>query len=261
MSDLVVRPVRFTDNLDAMRGFLGTLGLAPRVESVSGGWVDMVAGGGDAAGGMVALHSARDSARGAPSGLTALSFEADDIDLLAERLKTAGVPEVTVYDEAYGRVLTCRDPFGDQIAVDERSTDLYGYRRHDDGASAPGWSVIPIRFTDPSGPYGAFLEALGLVRRAGASEHFAAYGFSTRRHGAVGLHPPTDDGSFLAEADGVRLSFETVEPLDAVQERLARDGFPAVVRAEAFGSVVEVLDPDGVAVEVLTAPTAAMGAP
>lgn len=254
MSDLVVRPVRFTDNVDAMRAFLCTLGLTPRVESASGGWVDMVAGGGDAAGGMVALHAARDSARGAPSGFTALSFEAQDIDLLAQRLQGAGVPGVTVYDEAYGRVLTCNDPLGDSIAVDERSTDLYGYRRHDDSAPASGWRVLAIRFADPAGSYGSFLEALGLERRADASEHFAAYAVDRGRFGAVGLHPPTDQaGLFMGEAGAVRLSFETTEPLDVVRDRLQRDGHPAELRGEAFGSVLEVRDPDGVAVEVLAA--------
>ncbi len=92
MSDLVVRPVRFTDNVDGMRAFLITLGLQPRVESVAGGWVDMVAGGGESAGGgMVALHSAKDAVRQAASGFTSLSFEADDIDVLAKRLEAAGV--------------------------------------------------------------------------------------------------------------------------------------------------------------------------
>ena len=56
MSDLVVRPARFTDNLEGMRLFLETLGMRPRVKSKAGTWLDMVAGGG-----MVALHSAQNA--------------------------------------------------------------------------------------------------------------------------------------------------------------------------------------------------------
>ncbi|MGI8700200.1 MAG: VOC family protein [Nocardioidaceae bacterium] len=255
---VVVRPVRFTDNVDSMRAFLITLGLQPRVESVSGGWVDMVAGGGASpGGGMVALHSARDSARQAPSGLTSLSFEAGDVDVLAKRLGAAGVPDVTVYDEAYGRVLSCRDPLGDEIAVDERSTDLYGYRVNESGHAKAGWQVLAARFTDPLGPYGAFLEALGMQRRGGSSAHFAAYGFSGGAHGAVGLHPPTDKaGPHLDEPGAIRLSFQTTEPLAAVAARLEANRVPVLQRQEAFGFVLEISDPDGIAVEVFAAPEA-----
>ncbi len=255
MSDLVVRPVRFTDNVDGMRAFLTTLGLQPRVESVSGGWVDMVAGGGHSdGGGMVALHSAENSARRAPSGLTSLSFEADDVDVLAKRLEADGVPDVTVYDEAYGRVLTCRDPLGDEIAIDERSTDLYGYRVNESGQAKAGWQVLAVRFTDPLGPYGAFLEELGMQRRGGSSAHFAAFGFSGGAHGAVGLHPLTDNaGPHLAEAGAVRLSFETSEPLDSVATRLTDNGFAPTLRDEVFGQVLAVVDGDGIAVDVLSA--------
>jgi hypothetical protein len=70
MSEIVVRPLRFTDNVQAMRAFLGTLGLRSRIEAERGGWVDMVAGRG-----MVALHAAA-SSTGAKAGDTSLSFEA-----------------------------------------------------------------------------------------------------------------------------------------------------------------------------------------
>lgn len=252
MSDLVVRPVRFTDNVDSMRAFLITLGLQPRVESVSGGWVDMVASGGESAGGgMVALHSAENSARRAPSGLTSLSFEADDVDVLAKRLEAAGVPDVTVYDEAYGRVLTCRDPLGDEIVVDERSTDLYGYRLNEQTAGLPGWRVLAIRFTDPMSAYGGFLESLGLERRGEPDEHFAAFTPGGGEYGVVGLHPRADNaGSHLSEVGAVRLCFETMESPDAVAERLADDGCSPTLREEAFGQVLTVVDGDGLPLEV-----------
>jgi hypothetical protein len=250
MSDLVVRPVRFTDNVDGMRGFLEALGLRPRVEAESGGWLDMVAGGG-----MVALHSARDSARQAPSGLTSLSFEADDVAVVARRLEAAGVADVVVYDEAYGRVLTCRDPLGEEVAVDERSVDLYGYRMHDPIGVRPQWRVMPVRFADPLGPYGEFLTALGLRPRGKPDLHFTAYTLGAGDHGLVGLHPPTDrqqggSGSASADSDAVALSFETAEDLGVVTERLTSAGFSPQVRTQAFGSVLVVADADGQDIEV-----------
>lgn len=256
MSDLVVRPVRFTENVDGMRAFLTTLGLRPRVESVEGGWVDMLAGGGSSGGGgMVALHSAKDSASGAPSGFTALSFEADDVDVVGQRLEAAGVPDVAVYDEAYGRVLSCRDPLGEEIVIDERSTDLYGYRLNEPGDVVPGWQVMAVRFADPQGQYGSFLEVLGLERRGEASEHFTAYAIAGGAHGVVGLHPPTPKAvPHMAEAGAVSLSFETTEPLDSVVTRLTDHGFAPSLRQEAFGAVLAVVDADGISVEVLEAP-------
>ncbi len=139
--------------------------------------------------------------------------------------------------------------------MDERSTDLYGYRVSESGQAKAGWQVLAVRFTDPHGPYGGFLEALGMQRRGGASAHFAAYGFSGGAHGAVGLHPPTDKaGPYLDEAGAIRLSFETTEPLAAVAARLEGDRVPVLQRQEAVGPVLEISDPDGIAVEVFAAP-------
>jgi len=42
MTAIVVRPVRFTDNIEPMQAFLELIGLRPRIESVGGGWVDLV---------------------------------------------------------------------------------------------------------------------------------------------------------------------------------------------------------------------------
>lgn len=256
MSDLVVRPVRFTDNVEPMRRFLEALGLRPRVEAVAGGWVDMVA---DA--GMVALHSARDSASHAPSGFTSLSFEADEIDALAERLRQADVPDVVVYDEAYGRVLSCRDPLGDELQIDERSIDLYGYRLHQPAGVAAGLRVMPLRLTDPRGPYGGFLGLLGCTPRGPQTEHFGAYSLGGPGQGQVGLHPPMDPaqvGATESQLNGpgaAYLSFETSEPLPQVAERLGDAGFSADVTLRPHvGQVLSVADADGLRIEVHESP-------
>jgi hypothetical protein len=121
MNEVVIRPLRFTAHVGAMRAFLETLGLRSRIESERGGWVDMVTGRG-----MVALHDAASSSTGGRPGQTSLSFEADDIDELKNRLEKAGYADTAVWDEAYGRVLSVTGPDGVQIWIDERSEDLYG---------------------------------------------------------------------------------------------------------------------------------------
>ncbi len=252
MSDLVVRPVRFTDNVEQMRRLLEALGLRPRVEAEGGGWVDMVAGGG-----MVALHSAENSERQAPSGFTTLSFEADDIDVAGEDGSRRPVcPRSWCTTSPMVGCSTCRDPLGHQIAVDERSSDPYGYRVHEPTGVRPGWRVMAVRFADPLGPYGGFLAALGLVARGEPDAHFTAYALDSGDHGLVGLHPPTErqlpDGSrpMTAEPGAVALSFETAEDLREVADRLAAAGFEPQIRTEVFGSVLATVDADGQDVEI-----------
>ena len=53
MNDVVIRPLRFTADVDAMRAFLETLGLRSRIESERGGWTVLLAGRG-----AVSLHDA-----------------------------------------------------------------------------------------------------------------------------------------------------------------------------------------------------------
>ena len=117
-NQVVLRPLRFTADVPAMRRFLETLGLKSRVESEHGGWVDMVAGRG-----MVALHDSASSATGAKPGETGLSFEADDIEELKGLLQAAGYQDATVWEEAYGRVLSVTAPGDAMVWVDQRSHD------------------------------------------------------------------------------------------------------------------------------------------
>lgn len=245
---VVVRPVRFTDDVKAMRAFLELLGLRPRVESERGGWVDMVCGAG-----MVALHEAASSESGAPSGQTTLSFEADDVDALAASLVEAGVPDVTVYDESYGRVLTCTDPLGDPLAVDERLDDLYGYVLHP-MAPPSALRVSPVRFTDPLGGYGRFLSAFGLALRGKPDEWYATYAAAGGDHGLVGLHREPDEGGdipgVVAGRTAVKLNFESPEPVDELVDRLRDEGYDAEACREPFGAFVTVVDPDGQRVDV-----------
>jgi hypothetical protein len=119
-----VRPVRFTNDVAAMRRFLEALGLTPRIASTGGGWVDFTI---DTTG-MAALHPAPGTVTPYQAGQTALSFEADEpLEPLRDRLAAAGFADAHIVDEAYGRTLFVTDPDGVWVAIDGRQTDLHGY--------------------------------------------------------------------------------------------------------------------------------------
>ena len=207
MNNVVIRPLRFTADVEAMRAFLETLGLRSRLESERGGWVDLPAGRG-----LVALHDAASSSTGGQPGQTNLSFEADKIDELRDRLEQAGFADATIFDEAYGRVLSVTAPDGVVIWVDERTEDLYGYKLHD-ASPDERWSVTPYLTGADESAWRGLLAAMGVE--------------TTVRFGA-------GDGDF-----GVRLDLTTSESLDDVRGRL---GELQVVQREA---ALDITDPDG----------------
>lgn len=241
---IVVRPVRFTDDIEAMRRCLELVGLRARIESQAGRWVDLVAGAG-----MVALHSVDSSASGARAGETQLSFEVADPDALVERLRAAGFADAQVVDEAYGRDVHVTDPLGDPLILNGESDDLYGYRLNAPVAPDERVSVSPTRFTDPQGHYGSFLEALGLSRIGTGDEWFAAY--AVAQGGGVHLHRTGPGPLPILEGPGaVHLTFTTSEPIEELADRLAAAGYHPRVAHEDFGSSVAVTDPDGREIEV-----------
>jgi len=188
MSDVVIRPLRFTDRVAEMRAFLETLGLQARIESEQGGWVDMLAGDG-----MVALHSAATSSSGGKPGQTSLSFEAEDVDELKDRFERAGFPDGAIWDEAYGRVLKVSGPDGAHIWIDERSDDLYGYKLNETRPDER-WSVTPQLDGAEEKAWRGFLAVVGL-------DSLARFG------------------------SGIRLDLTTSEDLDDVRRRLAEAGY------------------------------------
>jgi hypothetical protein len=215
MNDVVIRALRFTNDVQAMRAFLETLGLRSRIESESGIWVDMVAGRG-----MVALHDAARSDTGGEPGQTRLTFEADDIDELKDRLEAAGFEEVSIFDEAFGRVLTAKGPDGAGLWIDERHRDLYGYKLHDAHPDIR-WSVTPVLGVSDQAGWERLMDTLG-----GDNPELARFR--------------------AAGGSDVRIELTTTESLDEVAERLAATGY----RAEKADGGLAVLDPDGQTVRV-----------
>ena len=226
-ADVTLRPVRFTADVRAGQQFAELLGLTSRVESGRGGWVDLVAGGG----GMLALHDARTSASRQPSGRTTLSAECDDADALAARLTEGGF-DAAVYDEAYGRVLVVTDPNGAQVAVDERTTDLHGYREHDTAGADSRCRVRVTVVSDDPRRYRAFTEALGVEALVDVVE------------GTPQVAPSLGPDGAEHRAAVVELVVVSGESLADVEARLRRAGHDDAI--EGDDDALQVIDPDGV---------------
>lgn len=118
--ELAVQPIWYQPDLGEPRRILETIGLRARIASESGSWIDFTADGG----GLAALHQA------ATARFEAGLEYAGDLDALAERLTEAGFA-ASVIDEAYNRTLLVDTPDGDQLWVNGRQDDLYGFTRLD----------------------------------------------------------------------------------------------------------------------------------
>jgi hypothetical protein len=208
MNDVVIRPLRFSADVDAMQAFLETLGLQARIESERGGWTVLLAGRGS-----ISLHDAATSDTGGQPGQTSLTFEAEDIDELKNTLENAGYDDATIWDEAFGRVLSATTPDGTKLWIDERSKDLYGYKVRETRPDER-WSVTPGLLGVDRATWDRILDVLGTDQRV-------YYG----------------PGAEYA----VRLELSTTEDLDHVQQRLVAAGYEST-RTEAG---LEIVDPDG----------------
>jgi catechol 2,3-dioxygenase-like lactoylglutathione lyase family enzyme len=113
-------PIRFVADMEASARFYTALGLVAGEGSRSGNWAEP-----GAAGGMLALHTARSSAAD-PPGYVELSFEADEpLETIAGRLASAGFEAGAIVDENFGRSLRAADPDGLVIQVNEHDRTIY----------------------------------------------------------------------------------------------------------------------------------------
>jgi hypothetical protein len=208
MNDVVIRPLRFTADVDAMRKFLETLGLRARIESERGGWAVMLAGRG-----AVSLHDAATSDSQSPAGQTSLTFEAADIDALKVTLENAGYDDATIWDESFGRVLSATAPDGTKLWIDDRNPDLYGYKVHQTRPDER-WSVTPRLIGADQAAWERLLDLLG-----------------------------TDQQVYFSPGEqyAVQLELTTTDDLNDVQERLVAAGYEATLTDTGL----EIVDPDG----------------
>lgn len=110
-------PIRFTANIDEMRRFFELLGFKAHIVSEQPGWVEMRGGVS-----IIALHSAERER-------SDVVFDTEEpLEDLQKRLHDAGYTDAVITDEAYGRALTVTDPQGEEVYVNERMQDTYGYR-------------------------------------------------------------------------------------------------------------------------------------
>ena len=237
---VLVRPMRFTGHLSAMREFLTLLGYSTRL-SRDLRWATMVGVSGE-----VGLHDTAVSASGAPSGTTDLMFEVDEAEALALQFAAAGFGQVEIYDEAWGRVLLVKDD-DTELYFDERPDDLYGYRV-DDPRPEHGIASMPVLHGPPTGSLDRLLSVAGLVRRdEGDDERWTVW--SAAGGGLVARQ--SRDARTTRGA--VTLGFRTAEPLTELARRLIAGGHAGVTLSDEFGAELTVIDPDGESVIVQAA--------
>lgn len=229
---VLVRPMRFTAHLSAMQKFLGLLGYSTKL-SRDHRWATMIGVSGD-----VALHDTAVSASGAPSGTTDLMFEVDRAETLALQFAQAGLDQVAIYDEAWGRVLMVKD--GEtELYFDERPDDLYGYQVQDPRPEH-GIASMPVVHGPAQGPLDRLMSVAGLVRLDEGDDQrwrvwsSAGGGLVARR----GVSADTTPGA-------VTLGFRTDEPLSELARRLTVAGYAGVALADDLVGELTVTDPDG----------------
>ncbi|MGO1320013.1 MAG: hypothetical protein ACTMIK_07155 [Galactobacter sp.] len=122
---LTVEPIWFQHDLTQPRAFLEALGFRARIVGQDGGWAQLQAPDG----GRVGLHSG-------DTRVEASFREDTDLDALAERVRDAGF-EAAIIDESYARTLRVQNPDGgDELWINGRQDDLYGYRDESDAATS-----------------------------------------------------------------------------------------------------------------------------
>jgi catechol 2,3-dioxygenase-like lactoylglutathione lyase family enzyme len=115
-----VMPIRYVADIAASQRFYAVLGLEPDLASRSGNWSELAAGGG-----ILALHTARQSATAEDAGLELCFLTEEPLEALVSRLKAEGIANDGIVDENFGRLLRVTDPDGMLIQINEHDPELY----------------------------------------------------------------------------------------------------------------------------------------
>lgn len=238
---LVIRPIRYTSKVAAMREWAVSLGMAPLLDTE--GWAVLGAGRG-----RLALHHVPE---GDPqAGTTTFAVETDDLDALQQRWSAAGL--VTRRTDEHGvPLLFVTTPFGGEIAAGDLSTSTA------QGQSGGDLAVMPMLVThDVPGAADWLATHLGLQRRISSEGggwtdlEIAEQGGLVAIHHAGNLEfeppaqAPAAPGSPMHEV-AVGLSFEHSD-VDALLERVRAAGLDdAHVIDEAYNRTLLVDCPDG----------------
>lgn len=234
---LVVRPIRYTSQVDPMREWAARLGMVPLLESP--GWHVLGAGRG-----RLAVHEVP---AGDPlDGTTTLAFETDDLDALEQRWREAGLSTRRT-DELGIPLVFARTPFGGEMAAGELSPQ---------GGSArePGLVVMPMLAIADVPAAARWFSGWGLRRRISSESGGWTDLEVDDDGGLIALHalgdlesePPVqpDDAARPGEL-AVSLSFEHGD-VDALLERVRAAGLvDARVHDEAYNRTLLVRCPDG----------------
>lgn len=232
---LIVRPIRYTSRVAAMREWAIRLGMVPLLDTE--GWV--VLGGGT---GRLALHAVPEN--DPHDGSTTLALETDDLDALERRWSDAGLVTRRV-DERGIPLLFVATPFGGEIAAGELSPSTAQGRPDSDLAVMP---MLVARDVPAAADWLA--THLGLQRRISSEGGGWADLEAPDGGGLVAIHhadnlesdPPA--GAPMREVP-VGLTFEHTE-VDALLERVCAAGLEdAHVVDEAYNRTLLVDCPDG----------------
>ena len=117
-----VRPIHFVPDVDQAVRFYEALGLASKVRSRSGHWIEMAATSGE-----LCLHDSAIAADGEGRTGLALNFVADEpLEAIEARVRAAGFPpDGTIVDQEWGRCLFVPAPDGTVVQIDEPDRELY----------------------------------------------------------------------------------------------------------------------------------------
>ena len=232
VSSFQVCPYRFTDQPEQLRDFFQDVGLRPVIGR--SGFTVM-----RGSGGLLGIHPLA-TAESTDRVSTGFGLEADDARRAAEDLQAAGL-EARWWDESWGRQAAVHGPQG-EIMINEPLRDTYGYEQAS-AEAATDVEVVGILFSPDLDDWSAFFARLGFTGDAdpGWRELRASAG-----SGAIGLH--IAEAPTIPVASG--LSFTVRESLPEFADRMRALGHQIDDVPDAEAPHVEVLDPDGIRLEV-----------